>query len=164
MLARFVPIMLLKLPIMLWSNVNAPEFSLLCSNYVPLCSTNSTFSFPYHSYLNYLIMSINSLSSSSTVLIIYLRTHINTLNSLLLHFATLVNTYLTKPLPHINLNLTILGKTCILHTFPLCWQFLPIMLAIFAYYAGIMLNAFTTLLRSKLCWHNRLKPNSSSAI
>ena len=137
MLARFVPIMLLKLPIMLWSNVNAPEFSLLCSNYVPLCSTNSTFSFPYHSYLNYLIMSINSLSSSSTVLIIYLRTHINTLNSLLLHFATLVNTYLTKPLPHINLNLTILGKTCILHTF-------PIMLAIFAYYAGNF---------CLLCWH-----------
>ena len=32
------------------------------------------------------------------------------------------------------------------------------MLAIFAYYAGIMLNAFTTLLCSKLCWHNRLKP------
>ena len=34
-----LPIMLLKLPMMLWSN--APEFSLLCSNYAPLCSTNS---------------------------------------------------------------------------------------------------------------------------
>ena len=33
MLARLVPIMLLKLPIMLWSN--APEFCLLCSNYAP---------------------------------------------------------------------------------------------------------------------------------
>ena len=33
-----------------------------------------------------------------------------------------------------------------------------IMLAIFAYYAGIMLNAFIILLCSKLCWHNRLKP------
>ena len=33
------------------------------------------------------------------------------------------------------------------------------MLAILAYYAGIMLNAFATLLCSKLCWHNRLKPN-----
>ena len=97
-------------------------------------------------------MSINSLSSSSTVLKIYLHTHINTLNSLLFHFATLVNTYLTKSLPHINPNLTILGKTCILYNF-------SIMLAIFAYYAGIMLNAFTTLLCSKLCWHNRLKPN-----
>ena len=39
-------------------------------------------------YLNYVIMSINSLSSSSTVLTIYLHTGINTLNSLLLHFAT----------------------------------------------------------------------------
>ena len=32
-LCRLVPIMLLKLPIMLWSN--APEFCLLCSNYTP---------------------------------------------------------------------------------------------------------------------------------
>ena len=39
---RLVPIMLLKLPVMLWSN--APELSLLCSNHVPLCSTISTFS------------------------------------------------------------------------------------------------------------------------
>ena len=31
--ARLVPIMLLKLPIMLWSN--ALEFCLLCSNYAP---------------------------------------------------------------------------------------------------------------------------------
>ena len=35
-LARLVPIMLLKLPIMLWSN--APEFCLLCSNYAPYVS------------------------------------------------------------------------------------------------------------------------------
>ena len=80
-------------------------------------------------------MSIISLSTSSTVLIIYLHTHINTLNSLLLHFATLVNTYLTKLLPHINPNLTILGKTFILFHYAgnfclLCWQFLPIMLAL----------------------------------
>ena len=102
-------------------------------------------------------MSINSLSSSSTVLTIHLHTHINTLNSVLLHFATLVNIYLTKSLPHITQNFTILGKTCILYNFfhyagnfyLLCWH-----------YAGIMLNAFTTLLRSKLCWHNKLKPNS----
>ena len=44
-------------------------------------------------------MSITSLSSST----IYVHTHINTLNSLLLHFVTLVNTCLTKSLPHINL-------------------------------------------------------------
>ena len=80
-------------------------------------------------------MSINSLSSSSTVLTIYLRTHINTVNSLLLHFATLFNAYLTKSLPHINPNLTILGKTCILYNFffhYICWQFLPIMLALYS--------------------------------
>ena len=120
--------MLLKLPIMLWSNV--PEFSLLCSNYAPLCSTKFNI-FLLLSYLNYIIMSINSLSSSSTVIKIYLRTHINTLNSLLLHFATLVNTYLTKSLPHINPNLTILGKICILYNFfhyagnscLLCWHY-----------------------------------------
>ena len=88
-------------------------------------------------------MSINSLSSSSAVLTIYLRTHINTVNSLLLHFATLLNMYLTKLLPHINPNLTILSKTCIIYNF-------SIMLEIFAYYAGIMLNAFTILLCSKL--------------
>ena len=28
-----------------------------------------------------------------------------------------------------------------------------------SYYAGIMLNAFSDLLCSKLCWHNRLVPN-----
>ena len=38
---------------------------------------------------------------------------------------------------------------------------LLIMQTIFAYYAGIMLNAFTSLLCSKLCWHNRLKPTES---
>ena len=44
---------------------------------------------------------------------------------------TLVNTYLKKSLPHTNPNLTILGKTCILFNFfPLCWQFLPIMLTL----------------------------------
>ena len=28
-----------------------------------------------------------------------------------------------------------------------------------SYYAGIMLNAFTDLLCSKLCWHNWMVPN-----
>ena len=92
------------------------------------------------SYLNYIIMSINSLSRSTTVLTIYLCTQINTLNSLLLHFATLVNTYLTHSLPYINPNLIILGKTCILYHYAgnlclLCWHYAqcfyhPIMLKI----------------------------------
>ena len=30
-----------------------------------------------------------------------------------------------------------------------------------SYYAGIMLNAFSDLLCSKLCWHNRLVPSSN---
>ena len=37
-------------------------------------------------------------------------------------------------------------------------QILSIVLAIVAYYAGIMLNPVTFPLCSKLCWHNRLKP------
>ena len=32
-----------------------------------------------------------------------------------------------------------------------------------SYFAGIMLNAFVDLLCSKLCWHNRLVPNYSTA-
>ena len=32
---------------------------------------------------------------------------------------------------------------------------------LFSYYAGIMLNAFSDLLCSKLCWHNRLVPTES---
>ena len=32
-----------------------------------------------------------------------------------------------------------------------------------SYYAGIMLNAFSDLLCSKLCWHNRLIPNCYTA-
>ena len=88
-------------------------------------------------------MSINSLSSSSTVLTVYLRTHINTLNS---HFATLVNIY------HYHI-LTQISQSWAKHAF---YVIFSIMLAIFAYYAGIMLNVFTTL----LCWHNRLKPTN----
>ena len=37
-------------------------------------------------------------------------------------------------------------------------NFILIMLTTFAYYADIKLNAFATLLCSKLSWHNRLKP------
>ena len=32
---------------------------------------------------------------------------------------------------------------------------------LFSYYAGIMLNAFSDLLCSKLCWHNWLVPSDS---
>ena len=53
---------------------------------------------------------------------------------------------------YIRPNLTI---SCAKHVFI---PILLITLAIFAYYAGIMLNALATLLCSKLCWHNRLKP------
>ena len=38
------------------------------------------------------------------------------------------------------------------------------MMAIFVYYASIMFNAFTTLLCSKLCRHNRLKPKQDSEL
>ena len=34
---------------------------------------------------------------------------------------------------------------------------------LFSYYAGIMLNAFSDLLCSKLCWHNRLVPHAYPA-
>ena len=33
-----------------------------------------------------------------------------------------------------------------------------------SYYAGIMLDAFSDLLCSKLCWHNRLVPNWCTVI
>ena len=36
-------------------------------------------------------------------------------------------------------------------------HFVQILMANFAYSAGIMLNAFALLLCLKLCWHNRLK-------
>ena len=32
---------------------------------------------------------------------------------------------------------------------------------LFSYYAGIMLNAFSDLLFSKLCWYNRLVPTAN---
>ena len=32
-----------------------------------------------------------------------------------------------------------------------------------SYYTGIMLDAFSDLLCSKLCWHNRLVPSDGSA-
>ena len=48
---RLVPIMLLKLPIMLWSNApesSQPNMLKLCSICKPVFSTNSKFPFSYH--------------------------------------------------------------------------------------------------------------------
>ena len=83
--------------------------------------------------------------------------YINSQNSFLLHLqiTTLVNAYFGKivttdsPKSH--------NPVKNVHFI----QILSIVLAIVAYYAGIMLIAFAFLLCSKLCWHNRLKPNSS---
>ena len=69
--SRLAPIMLLKLPIMLWSN--APMFFLLCSNYAPLCSKNNLIStlpifLGYFNHTSYLFTRISSLSGTSTAL------------------------------------------------------------------------------------------------
>ena len=137
-MARLVPIML-----------------NLCSICKVLCSTNSTSYYFYSTYLNYKIMSISSLPRSST-----LQHTINKLSTyvykhfefIFIAFATLVNAYFDKittidsPKSH--------NPVKIMHFI----QILSILLAIFNYYADIMLNAFAFLLCSKLCWHNRLKP------
>ena len=65
-------------------------------------------------------------------------------------FATLVNAYFHK---------IIITDSPKSHNPVKNMHFLSIVLAVFAYYAGIMLNAFAFLLCSKLCWHNRLKPS-----
>ena len=61
-----------------------------------------------------------------------------------------IHSYMIKSYIHPNLTIS-----CSKHVFI---PILLITLAIFAYYDGIMLNALATLLCSKLCWHNRLKP------
>ena len=63
---------------------------------------------------------------------------------------------LTKSLPPIHPNLPGINPVKSVHFI----QILSIVLAILAYYAGIMLNAFAFLLRLKLYWHNRLKSNT----
>ena len=78
--------------------------------------------------------------------------YINTLNLFLLHLQLKSKHILTKSLPPCN---SPKSYTPVKNVhFP---QILPTVLSIFAYYAGIMLNAFAFLLCSKLCWHNRLK-------
>ena len=106
------------------------------------------------SYLNYKVMIINSLSSSSTVqhIISNSFTYVHKqFEFISIAFTTLVNAYFGKiittdsPKSHNPVkNMYFI-------------QILSIVLAILAYYAGIMLNAFVFLLCSKLCWHNRLK-------
>ena len=82
-----MPTMLLKLPITLWSNCNAPVIFLLCSNYTPysykvLCSTNSTFYFSYillHHIASY-IASDKELSITIYVDMQYVCMHVLTYN------------------------------------------------------------------------------------
>ena len=150
-----VLIMLLKLSIILWSN--ASEFCLLCSIYAPYVKYY-TLQIQYFISLILLKLqnySISSLSSSSTVqytinnLSIYLYQHFE---FIFVTFATLVNAYFDKIIttdsPKSNNPVKSVHFT----------QILSIVLATFAYYAGIMLNAVAFLSCSKLCWHNRLKP------
>ena len=114
-------------------------------------------------YLNYKIMSISSLSSSSKVqyAINNSSTHVyKHFELIFVAFATLFNTRFDKiittdsPKSH-----NPVKSVHFIHI-------LPIMLAIVAYYAGIMLNAFIILLCSKLCWHNTnsLKPSISYSL
>ena len=108
------------------------------------------------SYLNYKIMSISSQCSSpqsSTQLTIHPCMHINTLNLFLLHLQLKSIHILTKSLPEIRQNLTNPWKV-----YTHFIQILSIVLAIFAYYAVIILNAVVFILCSKLYWHSRLKP------
>ena len=78
-----VTIMLLKLPIMLWSN--APEFYLLCSFYAPHVKH---YALEIQRFISLIILKLQLLVllQSSTQLTIHLtRTYMNTLNSFLLH-------------------------------------------------------------------------------
>ena len=143
-------------PIMLWSN--APEFCLLCSIYAPYVKYYALQiqSFTFLFYLNYKIMSISSLSSPSTGQhtinnsCMYVYKHFK---FIFIAFATLFNTSFDK------ITTTNSSKS---HNPVISVHFMQILsnvLANFAYYACIMLNAFAFLLYSKLCWHNRLKPS-----
>ena len=105
---RLVPIMLLKSPIMLW--INALEFYLLCSIDAPYFKHYSLQIQCFISLI--LLMSISSLSSSSTVQHTInnssMDVYKHTLNSFLLHFQLYLIQGLTKSLPQVHLNLTIL--------------------------------------------------------
>ena len=139
--------MLLKLSIMLWSN--ASEFCLLCSIYVPYVKhyalkLNILF---FLSHLNYKIIIISSLSSSSTVQ----HTIINSSKDVFKHcefiffaFATLFNTYFDKIIYYRFTQISQSYEKCALYTnyvncagncCLLCWHYaqcscFPIMLKI----------------------------------
>ena len=58
-----------------------------------------------------------------------------------------------------------LERLFISHTMTVQLEYINHLLQFFkniSYYAGIMLNAFSHLLCSKLCWHNRLVPKYSA--
>ena len=105
---RLVPVMLLKSPIMLW--INALEFYLLCSIDVPYFKHYSLQIQCFISLI--LLMSISSLSSSFTVQHTinnsFMHVYTHTLNSFLLHLQLYLIQGLTKSLPQVHLNLTIL--------------------------------------------------------
>ena len=112
-------------------------------------------------YLSYKIMNISSLSSSSTARhtisnsSMYVYKHFELIFAA---FATLCNTCFNKIITTNSLKYHNPVKS--VHF----TQILLIVLTIFAYYTGIMLNAFAFLLCSKLCWHNRLKPRADCSI
>ena len=104
------------------------------------------------SYLNYKIMSLSSLFSSSTVqhiinnLSMYVYKHFK---FIFVSLVTLFNTHFDKMITTDSLKSHNPVKS--VH----CTQILSVVLAIFAYYPDIIFNVFAFLLWSKLCWHNR---------
>ena len=132
----------------------------LCSIYVKHYSLKIPF-FPTYITKSWALAVFLVPLQSSTQLIIHLKMYINTLNSFLLQFTTLVNTYiLTKlsplSLPQIQPNLTILWKctfyinfiNCADNVYLLCWPCAHI--------------AFVFQLWSILCWCNRLNCSVAS--
>ena len=106
-------------------------------------------------YLNYKITSTSNLSSSSSIqytiniLSMYEYKHFE---FILVAISTLVNAYFDQIITNDSPKSHNLVKNMYFI------QILSIVLAVVAYYAGIMLSTSAFLLCSKLCWHNRLKP------
>ena len=130
---------------MLWSS--APEFCFLCSNSAPYVSQECPQIWHILS-LNHKIMSISSvifqilcnflvivpLQSSTHLAIIHIHK-----SPVWIPFYCICNFSLTKLLPQIHWNLTILWKAFVLYRLAM-----SVILAICNYYASIMLNAFST--------------------
>ena len=141
--SRLVPIVLLKLSIMLWSN--ASEFCLLCSIYAPYVEHYALqiqqFLFLL-SYLNYKIMSIGSLSSSSTVQCTINHSSKDVYKHfefIFVAFATSFNTKIDKIIYHRFTQISQSCKNCAFCT--------------------NCVNCNCAGNCCLLCWHNRLKPN-----